>query len=77
VWIGRTVRCDRHPLDAGFPPQINNYKTETLVVDGSDETATNDRMQYMQAVLGPTGGRTWTLNSSRAWAGWLVALRPR
>jgi hypothetical protein len=24
---------------------------------------------------GPTGSRTWTMSQSRAWAGWLVALR--
>ena len=27
------------------------------------------------AAAGPTGTRTWTLSASRAWAGWLVALR--
>jgi hypothetical protein len=39
VWIGRAVQCDRHPLDAGFPTQINNYKIETPVVD-RDSTGT-------------------------------------
>jgi hypothetical protein len=27
------------------------------------------------APAGPTGPRTWTMSQSRAWAGWLVALR--
>ena len=29
-----------------------------------------------QTAAGPSGSKTWTFNASRAWAGWLVALRP-
>ena len=29
------------------------------------------------AAAGPSGTRTWSFSSSREWAGWLVALRPR
>jgi PKD repeat protein len=31
----------------------------------------------LQSAAGATGNRSWTFNASRAWAGWLVALRPR
>lgn len=31
----------------------------------------------VQATAGPTGDKTWTFSASRAWAGWLAALRPR
>jgi PKD repeat protein len=31
----------------------------------------------LQVAAGPSGAKAWTLSSSRAWAGWLVALRPR
>jgi PKD repeat protein len=30
----------------------------------------------VQAAAGSSGAKTWTFNASRAWAGWLVALRP-
>ena len=30
-----------------------------------------------QAAAGTSGNKTWTFSASRAWAGWLVALRPR
>jgi hypothetical protein len=31
----------------------------------------------VQASAGSSGAKTWTFGGSRAWAGWLVALRPR
>ena len=31
----------------------------------------------VQETAGPSGGRTWQFSSSREWAGWLAALRPR
>ncbi len=37
------------------------------------------RQEYadaIQAATGSTGAKTWTFSSSRAWAGWMLALRP-
>ena len=31
----------------------------------------------IQAIAGPSGAKTWTFSAARAWAGWLVALRPK
>jgi hypothetical protein len=31
----------------------------------------------VQAAAGPSGTKAWALGADRAWAGWLVALRPR
>jgi hypothetical protein len=31
----------------------------------------------LQSAAGPSGDKPWTFTSSRDWAGWLVALRPR
>jgi hypothetical protein len=36
----------------------------------------NELADGLQATAGPTGARTWTLSSGRAYGGWLVALRP-
>jgi hypothetical protein len=30
----------------------------------------------VQTAAGPSGNKTWTFTASRAWAGWLMALRP-
>jgi myo-inositol-hexaphosphate 3-phosphohydrolase len=30
----------------------------------------------LQTLAGPSGDKTWTFNASRAWAGWLAALKP-
>jgi hypothetical protein len=30
----------------------------------------------VQPTAGASGARTWAFSSSRAWAGWLLALRP-
>jgi hypothetical protein len=30
----------------------------------------------LQTAAGPSGDKTWTFSASRAWAGWLAALRP-
>jgi hypothetical protein len=31
----------------------------------------------LEPTVGPSGTKTWTFSSTREWAGWLVALRPR
>ena len=36
----------------------------------------NELSDALQASTGPSGTKTWTLNSVREFAGWLVALRP-
>jgi hypothetical protein len=41
----------------------------------------NGRRQQLSDVVlpaaGSTGDRTWSFSAGRAWAGWLVALRPQ
>lgn len=35
-----------------------------------------DYADGIQAAAGPRGTKTWAFSASRAWAGWLLALRP-
>jgi myo-inositol-hexaphosphate 3-phosphohydrolase len=35
-----------------------------------------DYADGVQATAGPSGTKTWTFSASRAWAGWLLSLRP-
>ena len=61
---------------------INSSSTGSLITSPPGMTQAWDvggkRHELADAIVaaaGPTGTRTWTLSASRAWAGWLVALR--
>jgi hypothetical protein len=63
---------------------INSSATSTLIASpaGMSEAwdvggKRHELADGVQAAAGPSGPKTWTLSASRAWAGWLVALRPR
>jgi hypothetical protein len=62
---------------------INGSSTSTLITSPAGMTQAwdlggkrHELADGIAATAGPTGPRTWTFSASRAWAGWLVALRP-
>ncbi|MCW2576975.1 MAG: hypothetical protein JWR28_1124 [Modestobacter sp.] len=63
---------------------VNSSASTSTITPPADMTQAWDlggkRHEYadgLRSAAGATGDRTWTFNASRAWAGWLVALRPR
>ena len=62
-----------------------NSGATTLAITGPDGMAEawdiggkrHELDDAVQETAGPSGGRTWRFSSSREWAGWLAALRPR
>jgi hypothetical protein len=61
---------------------INSTSTGALISSPAGMTQAWDiggkRHELADGIVGPagaTGPRTWTMSQSRAWAGWLVALR--
>jgi len=61
---------------------INSSSTGALITSPSGMAQAWDiggkRQELADGIVGPagaTGTRTWTMSQSRAWAGWLVALR--
>lgn len=62
---------------------INSSSTSTTITSptGMEQAWNNGGKRHeladgAQAAAGSSGSRTWTFSASRAWAGWLVALRP-
>ena len=67
-WSLQTFGTPNAAVTIATPPGM----TEAWDVAGKR----NELSDALQASTGPSGTKTWTLNSVREFAGWLVALRP-